>query len=175
MIATHGHTIGGRPSPTYVSWAAMLTRCTNPNQGKKTRNYRDRGIRVCERWKIFANFLEDMGQRPAGTTLDRIDNNGNYEPGNVRWATRAEQSANQLHLGNPKFLICREGRTQAVATWARELGIWPTAIYGHIRNGVSPERALEIVLARSRRDRTSPRRRALASASSVVRTVTSGT
>ena len=89
----HGHCSSGI-SPTYNSWAAMHGRCKYP----KTRSYEHyggRGISVCERWGDFANFLEDMGERPVGTSLDRIDADGNYEPGNCRWATDAEQRANR--------------------------------------------------------------------------------
>lgn len=80
-------------TPTWNSWQAMLARCYRPVcNGYK--NYGGRGITVCERWHSFENFYADMGDRPKGKTLDRLDVNGNYEPGNCRWATPTEQRAN---------------------------------------------------------------------------------
>jgi len=80
-------------TPTYRTWASMLERCNSP-KARGYENYGGRGIHVCERWKEFDAFRTDMGDRPCGRTLDRIDVNGNYEPGNCRWATAKQQSRN---------------------------------------------------------------------------------
>jgi hypothetical protein len=91
---THGQSCRGAMTPVYRVWGNMVKRCTN------TRNpaypyYGGRGIRVCERWRTFENFFADMGPRPPGLSIDRIDNDGNYEPGNCRWATAVEQRHNR--------------------------------------------------------------------------------
>lgn len=95
----HGH--AGMRSQTYNSWAGMLNRCTNPN-ATRWNYYGGRGITVCVRWRDFENFLKDMGTRPEGHTLDRIDPNGNYEPGNCRWATWHDQRVNRRPIGSQR-------------------------------------------------------------------------
>jgi hypothetical protein len=90
----YGHCTRTQKTTEYRSWRTMKNRCDSRGAtGRK--NYGGRGITYCARWNIYENFYADMGPRPPGTTLDRINNEGNYEPGNCRWATRAEQSANQ--------------------------------------------------------------------------------
>lgn len=96
-LLKHGHTTGQAMSPTYTSWSAMKKRCLNSTHPDWS-NYGGRGITVCNRWlgkHGFENFLADMGKRPEGRTLDRIDVNGNYERTNCRWATPAVQNANR--------------------------------------------------------------------------------
>lgn len=91
----HGHARRGQKHPLYDTWKTLVQRCTNPND-KHWPYYGGRGISVCPEWRdSFPAFLADLGERPApGLSIDRIDNDGDYEPGNVRWATRSEQMAN---------------------------------------------------------------------------------
>lgn len=88
----HGHSI--IKSTTYTTWEAMRQRCNNPNNDWYHR-YGGRGIKICQRWDSFEMFLSDMGERPEGKTLDRINPDGNYEPSNCQWATPLEQSNNK--------------------------------------------------------------------------------
>ncbi len=102
-----------------VTWRAMLSRCENRRDGNYE-SYGGRGIRVCERWHTFQFFAEDMGPRTSVEfSIDRIDNDGNYEPGNCRWATRAEQSRNK----RTSRVLELDGQRKCLVDWARDSGV----------------------------------------------------
>jgi len=125
-----------KESPTYSSWRSMIKRCTNPKHDN-WRYYGGRGISVCKRWRSFAAFLEDMGERPKDKTLDRVDGNGNYCPENCRWATRKEQQGNTSYVRRITF----HGKTQILADWSRELGIEYQILQKRLTAGWSVEDA----------------------------------
>lgn len=121
----------GKISPTYVTWVSMKQRC-HYEKHKHFRYYGGRGIMVCLRWRYsFDAFYEDMGERPEGTTIDRIDNNLGYQPGNCRWATKKEQGQNKLK----QVVIKYHGREMRVAEIAKKTGVPVYNIYRWVRQG----------------------------------------
>ena len=93
QLTKHGGSANGKRTPTYQSWRSMRKRCNNPNNPRWA-DYGGRGIRVCERWDDFASFLADMGEKPPGTSIERVNNERGYEPGNCIWADAATQARN---------------------------------------------------------------------------------
>jgi hypothetical protein len=138
----HGDTkSGGYRTTEYIPWVAMIQRCTNPNCSGYA-YYGGRGIQVCDRWKTsYSAFLEDMGRRPSPLhSIDRANNNGNYEPGNVRWATRDDQARNKRSNNN----ITAFGKARCITDWAEDLSIQPSAISTRLANGWTPEDAVSV-------------------------------
>lgn len=133
----HRHKVNRTQSRTYNSWCAMKARCQNPKNEKYPR-YGGRGIRVCERWQLFDNFLADMGECPEGMTIDREHNDDNYEPGRCRWATDEEQANKRSN----NHLITWNDKTQTIAQWAQELGM----SYGKLVSRIHREWPLHLAM-----------------------------
>lgn len=117
MSKTHGLS----RTPTYEIWKGMRKRCNNPNAISYP-YYGGKGIKVCQRWERFENFLSDMGERPDGCSIDRIDCLGDYEPSNCRWSTPKEQAANRgprRHKKNSAF-VCAFGKRQPIMSWSKD-------------------------------------------------------
>ena len=135
----HGGARRKAHTPEYRTWAAMRARCSNPSN-KDWPNYGGRGIGVCVRWlESFSAFVADMGQKPTPAhTIDRIDHDGNYEPGNCQWATSTAQNNNR----RDNKLIEHDGLVLTTAEWSRRTGIARRTIANRIAAGISPGAAL---------------------------------
>lgn len=136
----HGGSRRGARTPEYQVWTGLHKCCSNP-KSKDWPNYGGRGIVVCDRWSGetgFANFLEDMGPRPAGHSIERQENDGPYSKGNCIWAPRLEQNRNTRRS---RFLT-HAGRTQTLSQWAAELRISHSSIINRLRRGWPVSRAL---------------------------------
>lgn len=144
---THGHS----KKREHLAWRTMLDRCYNPTE-VGFHNYGGRGIGVCKRWRdSFEAFLADVGPRPSPAhSLDRIDNDGHYEPGNVRWATRVQQGRNR----STNRHLTLHGVTMAVCEWAERVGISREAIHNRLADGWSVERTLTTPIRPKRPART---------------------
>lgn len=128
---------GMSDSSTYQAWKDMKRRCLN----RKASNYQEyggRGITVCGRWLVFANFWEDLGTRPDKMTLERIDNNKSYVPGNVKWASREDQANNTRR----NRYIDLDGRRFTISAWARERKVSWFLIRDRLDNGIDPRDAI---------------------------------
>ena len=133
-------------SPEYSVWTAMKKRCLNKNHPDYYR-YGGRGIKICKDWILsFEKFYADMGNRPNGYTLDRIDNDKGYEPNNCRWATLEVQSNNKRN--NKKFEI--DGQSKTVDQWARQLGLNRDSIWNRIKRGKTIHQSIEEVTTKQK-------------------------
>ena len=134
----HGHARNGK-SLTYRSWQQMIRRCHDPRSRTYPR-YGAKGVTVCERWRqSFRAFLADAGERPSRFhSIDRFPNrSGNYEPGNVRWATATEQARN----AKSNRLVTLDGRTLTLAAWCEEFGLNYFTVVSRLNAGWTPKRA----------------------------------
>ena len=133
-------THGMHGTPAYISWNAMLGRCFNKNNPAYER-YGGRGITVCGSWaKSFEHFHDDMGDRLEGMSIDRIDNNGDYELSNCKWSTREEQQNNM----STNILLSYSGKTLTLSQWSRELGVPRRLLSRRYEKGWSAEEILVI-------------------------------
>lgn len=125
----------------YYAWSSARQRCENPNNPAYP-HYGGRGVKMWPEWTDradgFLRFVEYMGPRPPGTSLDRIDNNGDYAPGNVRWATRKQQTRNRRNSRRQEYM----GRTQTLSAWAEELGLSFWRLQSRIERGWTMEEAV---------------------------------
>lgn len=137
-MTKHGNASGGTTTQTYNSWAGMFQRCDNKDNAAY-QNYGGRGIKVCEQWYVFENFLRDMGVRPKGTTIDRIDNDKGYYPENCRWATAKTQSGNRRYMQ----IVEMHGVSKPLYVWCDELDVPYKLAHSRIFvSGWPPEKAL---------------------------------
>lgn len=142
----HGHNRSDNgKTPTYRTWDKMIQRCNNPNSAEYS-IYGGRGISICERWLDFSNFLEDMGERPKGKSIDRIDFNGNYKPSNCRWATSKQQANNTRR--NVSFEY--KGQMKTISELADIAGVkYDTMYYRLMKYKWSLENAMSIPVSNS--------------------------
>ena len=134
---THGHCTDGL-SPTYNSWRKMIERCNNPKD-ISYKNYGAKGIRVCSGWATFGGFLKDMGDRPLGFTLDRVDSNGDYNKSNCRWADKITQANNC----STNRLVTVNGVTKTMSEWSAITGVKVGTIWQRLKRKVPPEKAIK--------------------------------
>tara|TARA_R110002096_G_scaffold113208_1_gene246245 strand:+ start:2247 stop:2945 length:699 start_codon:yes stop_codon:yes gene_type:complete len=130
----HGYTCKDNRHPLYDIWMGMLARCEN-KKSVSYKNYGDRGIKVCERWHDLDKFEEDMGERPDGYTVERIDNEGDYCPANTKWATYMEQGSNRRNNNKIEY----DGVVKTVSQWSVYLGVQPSTLFKYLERNTFEE------------------------------------
>lgn len=135
----HGYAKAGVYSPTYGSWAAMVARCTNPNHDAYP-YYGGSGIKVCQRWLDFSNFIADLGEKPEGYSIERRDVKLGYEPGNCYWATLIEQARNK----RTNTILTVDGISRTIAEWSEKTGVKVSTISWRLQTGKTAKEAIAL-------------------------------
>lgn len=148
-VTKHGAASRKGRSSEYDTWAQMRHRCRNPNDPAYL-DYGGRGIQVCRAWEDFSQFFSDMGPRPSGHSLDRINNDGNYEPSNCRWAPQSTQIRNRRNTRN----ITLNGMTMCLNDWAKKLGVSVSRLQYRYERGMTAEEILSHESRRTKRRQT---------------------
>ena len=136
---THGHACRGKRTSTYQIWEGMKKRCNTPSC-KAYKNYGGRGITICDEWLNYNIFLADMGEKPEGHSIERINNNLGYCPENCKWIPRKEQSKNRRNVR----YIEAFGKKQTILEWSAETGLSYYTIYLRLRRGISEEKSVTV-------------------------------
>lgn len=154
-LTTHGHSRRNAKTRTYQCWVNMTTRCQSPQgtHNPKNQNYQTGGIRVCDRWKIFENFLADMGECPPGCSIDRISNELGYFKENCRWATPTQQSRNRRNV----IWVDYNGEKMVLAECLKAIDVSSSTYYRRIKKGMTPQQAVDDLAAIARRKRINPK------------------
>lgn len=146
---THGKSKTG----AYITWCKLLQRCTNHNN-PRYKDYGGRGITVCEEWLKFENFFNDMGERPKGLSIDRIDNNKGYYKENCRWSDSKTQNNNKRN----KRLIMLDGKTLSITQWEIEIGLTRGRLWARLESGWDIKKALSLpAMQNFKRDQSNKR------------------
>ena len=144
---THGQS----RTKLYKAWKGMKDRCLNPKADRYA-DYGGRGITICERWMLFENFYADMGERPEGTTLDRVDNSKGYSPDNCNWSSRHAQDRNR----RDNIVLTYNGTTMILADWAKHLGVSFMMLKHRYSKGYSTEQILFMPKSQGKRLNLNP-------------------
>jgi hypothetical protein len=138
MKSKHGATMGKKFTSTYQTWRSMRSRCKAKSGSHHGKHYVDKGITLCKSWDDYSIFLQDMGERPDGCSIDRIDNSKGYCKENCRWATKSQQTRNYSR----NRMITHSGVTQCLKDWADQYQMPSSRLFARLKLGWSMDRAL---------------------------------